>query len=274
MTSIEATSLRDASNKRPDVSIASVKMLFDNDINAGKVVFVVEGKDDVDFYASFLQANSVCIYPDGNCAKHIVILKALNGIYGDRLLAVKDADFDRLEGHNSPFENLLLTDTHDMEGMVLSNGIPPMDGEDAERCKNIDLGVLYVELEDVSFLKWYSHANSLRLDFNGISLDLSMASYLHAVLANTQKAVKVTLDEVLAFKQHNAGASKKELCNGHDLFERIYVYARSVSKSNFAKRPFFRRLRKAYTKERFATTVLCQSIKTWEKTHRHSILAG
>ena len=114
------------------------------------LVFVVEGKDDLDVYASCLKSDAVCIYPDGNCARHAVILGALNSTYGKRLLAIKDADFDRLERLRLPFSNLLLTDTHDLEGMVLLDGIPPLMGDDAVRCKNIELETVYDELQDIS----------------------------------------------------------------------------------------------------------------------------
>ena len=272
--SIELTSLQEASDRREDALIASVKMLFNSTINKEKVILIVEGKDDKDVYSLCLKANAVCIFPDGNCMKHAIILEALNVMYRNRLLAIKDADFDRLEGRNNPFENLLLTDTHDMEGMVLSNGIPMLIGDDEERCHCIDLNIIYKELVDVSYLKWYNHVHNLGLNFRNIALDLDLNDYLCAVMANTANEVSVTLNDVLAFKNCNAHVSMKELCNGHDLFERIYILAHNVKRGNFAKRPFFCRLRKSYTIDKFSKTALYRSIKEWENTNEQSILAG
>ena len=272
MRSIELTSLQEASCKKNEATVATVKLLLDNSLNAEKTVFVVEGKDDVDFYASFLKTDSVCIYPDGNCAKHLVILNALNGNYGGRILAVKDADFDRLEGRSIPFKNLLLTDAHDLEGMILMGGIPSLPDDDAKRCKTIELDALYAELKDISYLKWYNHANHIGLDFKGISLDLGFEAYLAAVMANTANAENVNIGDVMAFRQRNPNVSLPELCNGHDLFERIYVRAKCVNNENFAKKPFFSRLRKSYTKEKFSTTFLFDSITKWEDAYSKSII--
>ena len=112
-------SMRDASEVAIDVKVADVKSLFETHVNEGKVILVVEGSDDKEVYEKVTDAKNVCIYVDCNCDKHIVILNALNEQYGRRLLAIKDADFDRLEGRSHPFANLLLTDTHDMEGMIV-----------------------------------------------------------------------------------------------------------------------------------------------------------
>ena len=86
-----------------------------------------------------LDKNAVRIYPDCNCEKHVLILDELNGIYGSRLLAIKDADFDRLEGQQYSYSNLLLTDTHDMEGMIVADCLPNLKDENAFRCQSINL---------------------------------------------------------------------------------------------------------------------------------------
>lgn len=50
--------------------------------------------------------------------------KALNELEGNHdvaILAITDADFDHLEGRESPSKNLLRTDTHDIETLILSS---------------------------------------------------------------------------------------------------------------------------------------------------------
>lgn len=96
------TSMREASEKVADAKVADVKSLFDTHINDGKVIVVVEGSDDKEVYQKVMDANTVCFYVDCNCDKHFVILDALNGRYDNRLLAIKDADFDRIEGAANP----------------------------------------------------------------------------------------------------------------------------------------------------------------------------
>ena len=266
-------SMRDASEVATDAKVADVKALFDTHVNNGKVVLVVEGSDDKEVYEKMTDTDAVCIYVDENCDKHFVILNALNGHYGNRLLAIKDADFDRLEGTRHPYPNLVLTDSHDMEGMIVEACLAELQGEDAERCKGVSLGEIYSELEDISYLKWFNHANHCGINFSDVALDLNVNAYFNACVANTDNVVSVTLEDMYVFKAAHQGVPEKELCNGHDIFERIYVRAHDAKKSNYAKKPFLRRLRRAYPKGMFVNTSLYQDIKAWEAANGRAILA-
>ena len=267
------TSMREASEKVADAKVADVKSLFDTHINDGKVIVVVEGSDDKEVYQKVMDANTVCFYVDCNCDKHFVILDALNGRYDNRLLAIKDADFDRIERAANPYPNMVLTDTHDMEGMIVAECLSELQGEDALRCKDIKLCEVYAELEDVSYLKWFNHVNHYGINFSDTTLNLDINEYFNACLANTANVVNVTLADMYTFKAAHVGVSEKELCNGHDIFERIYVRAKAAKVANYAKKPFFRRLRRAYPKEKFVNTALFQAIKAWEASYTQTILA-
>ena len=266
-------SMRDVSEVATDSKVADVKSLFDTHVNDGKVILIVEGPDDKEVYEKVTDATSVCFYVDCNCEKHFVILNELNSRYSNRLLAIKDADFDRLEGTQHPYSNLLLTDTHDMEGMIVEECLSKLQGEDADRCKGSNLSDIYSELEDISYLKWYNHTNHCGINFSGVTLDLNVTTYFNACVANTNNVVSVTLADMYAFKVAHQGVSEKELCNGHDIFERIYVRAHSVIVSNFPKKPFFRRLRRAYPKDKFVNTSLYHDIKAWETANGCVILS-
>lgn len=268
------SSMREASDAREDAKVADVKSLFDTHVNDGKVVLVVEGADDKEVYEKVTDASSVCIYVDGNCDKHVVILNALNGRYGSRLLSIKDADFDRLDGKKPLYSNLVLTDTHDMEGMIVEECLTELQGEDAERCQGINLGEVYSELEDISYLKWFSHTNHCGINFSEVALDMDVTAYFNACVANTNNVVSVSLADMYVFKAAHQGMSEKDLCNGHDLFERIYVRAKAAKVSNFAKKPFFRRLRRAYPADKFVNTSLYQTIRRWETANGHVVLAA
>lgn len=267
------SSMRDASEVATDAKVADVKSLFETHVNEGKVVLVVEGSDDKDVYEKVTDTAAVCFYVDCNCDKHLVILHALNGRYGHRLLAIKDADFDRLDGTQPTYSNLVLTDTHDLEGMIVEESLSELQGEDAERCQNTNLGDIYSELEDISYLKWFNHTNRCGINFSDVTLDLDINAYFSACVKNTNNVVSVNIADMYAFKASHQGVSEKDLCNGHDLFERIYVRAKAVNKRNFAKKPFFRRLRIAYPASKFVSTSLYQDIRKWENANGHTILA-
>ena len=264
--------MREASEEVSDAKVADVKSLFDTHVNDDKVIVVVEGQDDKEVYEKVIDVNVVCWYVDCNCDKHCVILDALNGRYGKRLLAIKDADFDRLEGTTYSYSNMMLTDTHDMEGMIVAECLPELQDEDAIRCQGVNLSEVYTELEDISYLKWFNHANHFGINFSESALDLDIDVYFRACVTKTDNVVNVTLADMYAFKSGHLGVSEKELCNGHDIFERIYIRAKAANAMNYAKKPFFHRMRKAYPKDKFVTTSLFQSIKLWEALNGQCIL--
>ena len=268
------TSMREASEEVTDVKVADVKSLFDTHVNDGKVILVVEGADDKEVYEKVMDANSVCFYVDCNCDKHFVILDALNERYGERLLAIKDADFDRLDNTINPYPNMALTDTHDMEGMIVAECLSELLGDDAVRCQGINLAEIYAELEDISYLKWFNHASHCGINFSESALDLDINAYFNACVKKTDNVVSVTLADMYAFKTAHPGVPEKELCNGHDIFERIYIRAKAANVANYAKKPFFRRLRRAYPKDRFLNTDLFKAIKDWEALNNQVILAA
>lgn len=270
--SVVISSMREASEEVTDVKVADVKSLFDTHVNDGKVIVVVEGPDDKEVYEKVMNTNAICFYVDCNCDKHFVILNALNGRYGERLLAIKDADFDRLDGATNRYPNMVLTDTHDMEGMIVAECLSALQGDDAVRCQGINLTEIYAELEDVSYLKWFNHANHCGINFSESALDLDINVFFNACVAKTDNVVNVTLADLYAFKTAHSGVSEKELCNGHDILERIYVRAKAANVANYAKKPFFRRLRRAYPKDRFVNTNLFQAIKNWETSNHQAIL--
>lgn len=266
-------SMRDASELVADAKVADVKALFDTHVNDGKVIVVVEGDDDKYVYEKVFDPAAVCFYVDGDCEKHFVILDALNSRYANRMLAIKDADFDRLEGRVHPYPNMVLTDAHDTEGMIVEECLPELKGDDAVRCCGITLAPIYAELMEISYLKWYNHTTHSGLNFKGVIPDMDFDRYFSSVVSNTNNVVSVTLADVASFKGSNLGAPEKQLCNGHDILERIYVRAKAVNVANFHKKKFFKRLRLAYPKDKFVNTSLFRAIKVWEDANGHSILA-
>ena len=169
---------------------------------------------------------------------------------------------------------MLLTDTHDMEGMIVEDCLPELQDEDAERCENINLNDIYSELEDISYLKWFNHNNHYGINFGDVTLDIDITAYFNACVANTNNVISVSLADMYVFKAAHQGVSEKDLCNGHDLFERIYVHAKAAKVSNFAKKSFCRRLRRAYPGVKFINTSLYQDIRKWEAANGHVILVA
>lgn len=259
-------SLKEFDEKDTDACVATVRMLLFNHVHEGKVIVVVEGADDVTMYGQLFSAGQVCLYADGCCDKHVLILKELNGGYENRLIAIKDADFDRLNGTVYPYRNLLLTDTHDAEGMMLLHGLPlkNLPEEDVKRCEAVDVAALKRELAPVSYLKWQNNKERLGLCFDKTTVNQDFAGYLQAVLANSRPDIVYTSEMHTAFRAAHPDADPDELTNGHDLLEKIYAVAQAADKANFPKKKFFRRVRASYRSSAFSATRLYTSLRAWE----------
>lgn len=257
-------SMRDFDSKDVCSQTSTVYMLLNSPIYAGKTIIIVEGDDDRSVYKNFFIEDKVFLHPDGNCDKHAIILNDLNFKYYKRLVAIKDADFDRLNSITSKFGNLFMSDTHDLEGMVLREGVPSMlNASDSYRCANVDISAIKESLRDISLLRWFNNQNGFGLNFQGVNVNKPIADYWNCVIDNTEANVSVTYDHFQKFVEGVATVDLDELTNGHDLFELVYIQAKSVDKSNFPKKPFFKRLRAAYTLERFKTTSLYASLVAW-----------
>lgn len=249
----------------------TVKMLLSSEVGAGKVVVVVEGDDDKMVYEKFFSSVTVLIYPDGNCDKHILILNALK-FYKERVLAIKDADFDRLNGFSPVYDNLFITDTHDLEGMILQSDIfENLSPEDKARCVNVDVVRLKKELEDISYMKWHNNVNSLNLNFRNVSVAHSIDDYIDRVIKNSKVNVSYDVHRLHEFRKAHQNADLDELTNGHDLFEKIYIVAQRANKSNFPKKKFFKRLKNAYSFSGFNKTTLYKNLKLREPSFAQSL---
>mgnify|MGYP004541116143 CR=1 FL=1 len=253
-----------------DSKIATVIAILRSPVTDGKTVLIVEGADDVSVYSRFFSAQYVELYPDGCCDTHCRILKSLNPNYKARLAAIKDADFDRLNGKRSKYDNLFLTDGHDLENMILREGIPALViGEYRSRCNNIDLQEIHRGLEMISYLRWMNNDRDLCLNFKALSLATYCVSpyridferYLSDLLHESKRAsVSVTLSDVEVFAKSHYVNDMSDLTRGHDLLECIYIRAKDASAGNFPKKKFFKKIRDAYSVDMFSRTSLCHEI--------------
>jgi len=100
----------------------TIKLLFNSDKLKNKSLLIIEGKSDFKIYRSLFDDKNVYLYKNGSCDGLIPLLEHLNLEYMDCCLAIKDADFDNLEGKKYPqLQNLFLTDFHDIEMMMIDD---------------------------------------------------------------------------------------------------------------------------------------------------------
>jgi Protein of unknown function (DUF4435) len=265
---------------------------------------LVEGRSDETFYKNFVDQNTCRIRVTGGKQRAIDILQILdneaapNGSTFAGVLAIVDADFDRLESspHQSP--NLLRTDTHDLETMILQS--PALDKLLAifasdDKLKEFGRDVRTALLEagiSIGYFLWLSKSENLNLTFDGIkfnefidkeTLQINELKLINEVRNKSQPASKSALSDPSAVQKRIAAKKKDDhdpwqVCRGHDLVEILSIGLRKALGSNKAtdvearsderKSTLENQLMLAYDAAYFLKTRLYQEILAWESRNQ------
>ena len=86
-----------------------------------RAILIVEGNTDAQVYGRFVNGGKCELIPAASKSKAVDALKLLENGGFDGVLTIVDADFWRLDGIEPNSSNLLLTDSHDLETMILSS---------------------------------------------------------------------------------------------------------------------------------------------------------
>lgn len=247
---------------------------------------VVEGRDDKLFYRRHL--NDACnftVAPGREAVEEVIAILDDDGF--DGVLGLTDTDFDGLEGRAPASSNLVQTDDHDLECMLLkSDALDEVLNEFGSRNKLGNLGMpvrerLLRSMTPVGLLRWTSHREGLGLKFSGVSLracldprtlDLDEDELIRRVLANTGGQT-LSADELRAHMADlgSKGADGWHVCSGPDL-----VVAMSVGLTRvLGNRPqqdvtpdrLKASLRLAFTGENFSRLGVRGQIEGWRDSN-------
>ncbi|MEH2296162.1 DUF4435 domain-containing protein [Nostoc sp.] len=253
---------------------------------------LVEGSSDKTFYKRFVD-QLVCelIETSGKPSskqRAIKILKILEQSNFQGVLAIVDADFDRLETLLYTSPNLLRTDSHDLETMLINspafNKVLAEFGSEKKIAQfNRDVRLVLVETGmSVGYLLWISKCDELNLTFDGIifskfideqTLQIDELKLIQEV-KNKSQAFSLK-DEDLQERlksQKNNNHDPWQICCGHDLVEILSFGLRKVLGTNKAAdvepNSLERSLRLAYEEIYFHQTQLYLDIRTWESNNQ------
>jgi hypothetical protein len=252
---------------------------------------IVEGDTDARLYKKFVdnsQCRVIVAHNKGNAVDALFILEedAFSGV-----LAIVDADFDVLEEKASSSHNLLFTDTHDLETMMLKS--PALDyvldefgSQGKMRAfvekdgRSIRAALLECGLP-VGYLRWVSLRHSLFLTFEGLDfekfvdrtkLTTDISKLIKTVKDKSQKQA-VAESDLHNKMEHlkNASHDPYHVCCGHDL---VCILSLSLCKTvgshnTRAVEPEMleKLLRLAYERSFFSKTDLYAFIQRWEEAN-------
>ena len=253
---------------------------------------IVEGVSDQRVYGRFIDVHSCQVIIAHNKDNAIGTIEILDkdGFIG--VLAIVDADFWRLEGKQPRSPNLFITDTHDLETMILASpaleklvdeygSSGKMQQLTCERAMDIRQ-ILLEGGRHLGYLRWVSQLKGLSLVFEGIrfsrfvdrkTLVVDIREMITTVI---NKSGRYDLDEAnLQLTLNDQAVSDHNLwdvCCGHDLICILSIGLGSAfgsNKSHDVKPEKIEKvLRIAYEFTYFRTTRLYLSIQNWEKRNQ------
>lgn len=251
---------------------------------------IVEGDTDARVYKRFVAETDCKVIPAHNKDNAVNVLEMLENESFKGLLVIVDADFWHLEGIKTNSVNLFLTDTHDLETMIISASEVQekilSECGSTNKIKQLHHPVIDLILEatlPIGLFRWIasSSLDNLPLKFRDLpfenfvektKLKVNINKLLEEVKANSgdpeidEKSIK---NKIKSLKKENH--DPWQVCSGHDMVHILAIGLRSVfgnrKMRTLSADLLERMLRVAYEYSQFQLTQLYQSIENWEKTN-------
>ncbi len=271
-------------NITPERIANKVRMLRSDPNWKPRSILLVEGSSDSTFYTHLIDTTRCHVEVANGKQQALAVLRILEEDSVQGVLAIVDADFDVLEGSIPESSNVLLTDTHDLETLLIrSPALDKLLGEYGSSEKLTDKDVRLILLEGgkpIGYLRWISLRENAALKFE----DLDFGNFLdrRELRVDERRLVQVlksrsqspyTEEQLHTFLQTLRQNTHDPwyVCCGHDLIEILSVGLRSTFGSwratEVAPKLLEKGLRLAYEPSFFQQTELYQAIRAWEESH-------
>lgn len=276
----------------------SIRMIRLNPQKRFITILLVEGSTDALLFRNVMNSKTCEIIPTNSRNNVLNTLKILekSGVPG--ILAIVDADFDMLEGKHPTSPNLLFTDTHDLETMLLKS--PAFDKllnefGSAQKIATLtqaqgkDIRTLILECAiPIGYTLWISLRENLALRFEALdfgkfidkeTLIINKLKLIDVVKTHTYTTIDKTKKQMISqhathhsLEQiHDATHDPWHVCRGHDLIGVLSIGLCKVlgtCKPHEVKVEMLERsLRLAFEFSHFRSTQLYLSIQHWEQAN-------
>lgn len=250
--------------------------------NSHKILILVEGKDDCEFYYKFFRPANSEIKSSGGCGSLREVYNRLQGRIKN--IAIKDSDFARLCGIFPVEDNIFYADAHDYEMMCLKNEKTRKElfdnlaiAYDETLCDEI-----FQDLSYLSYFKWFNYHDHLNYNFRAFKVEgvdvtqLQDFNYIHTEILpkSPQRSRTITFSELEGFKNGQAPCCKYELTNGHDFIQRFchHLKSKDLTTHQENEKSIRTRLHPCFRLDAFMQTQLYQGILNWESKNGVDIL--
>ena len=254
--------------------------------NVDKIVMLVEGKYDKEFYQQFIIWRNVIIFFTGGCERMNALAEILRN---DKFeyLGIQDSDFRKLGAQNSGMLNMFFTDCHDYEMTCISdrNILAKMDAELELSPNGIYEEDVYSEIEMLSYYRYCSRMLDMYNGFKAVGkrvcdIDTLDYTFIHSHIENSHPWFKDIQQGYLNGFIANSSHVKTDpynFHNGHDVLNRI-VYKINQEETH----PYYECdedeiqevLRKCTDLSDFKNTDLYKDVKAWSAGHKEVFKAA
>lgn len=254
-------------------------------------IFIVEGDSDVIVLERFIDSSVCRIVASGGRPNTIEAVEILNAEYFIGFVAMVDADYWRLENAVPTIQNMVVTDSHDIETLILSS--PALDKLCKEYGSAAKLNALIASGETVSglllkaalpigCLRYCSLKHSLWIDFRDLKyskfidkkeLVCSQSALVAHVRGKTSRILALTDVEVIeACSTLSITISDPwQACAGDDMIGCLSIALKGKigTKNNQSVLPknLLKVLRLAYEFSYFQNTTVYADILAWTKVN-------
>jgi hypothetical protein len=246
---------------------------------------LIEGSTDKVFYRRLVNKSTCTLFPiSGKPSSKSLVINVLqileqSGFSG--VLAIVDADFDHLETLPASSSNLLRTDSHDLETMILSSdALEKVVGEysSEDKMSKFDRDfreALLAAGVAIGYLRWISQLDGLNLTFNNLSVKNFINAKTLAIdelaliteVKNKSQAQKLKNEDLQnrMTDRRNPSHDPWQVCCGHDLTEILsFALQKTIGSMKVDAIELERSLRLAYETAFFQATQLYSAMRSWE----------
>ena len=180
-----------------EILVAGIRLNIQHP-NHKEVIIVVEGEDDEKALKKFFNVQAVEFTCATNCSivKDAMLIVSTDKHLKDCVIGIKDADFDHIKKISYNIANLMITDTHDMETLMLTPKVCERICWETikQEYPNLSFDAM-ASLKNLSYLRYYNDKMILtgekKSDKDGIRFKKTK---IHKLIPNNQP---VSVEDVL-----------------------------------------------------------------------------
>ncbi len=265
-----------------------IRMLRNHD-NIPIVVF--EGGSDNKVYSNFFNKGRFHAVISHGKTNGIGAISILNRENFEGLLAIIDTDFDKLDNRECTSMNILSTDFHDLETMIINssafehNILELADSNKMHLLNPSPLDHIIKNCRIIGAFKWLSSVRQQNLRLTFKEIDFTNFVDINTLEINCEDLIKVVKQNSVNYKSfdeklleteilqivNNSQIDSWQLCSGHDL---VYLFLLSIKHiignsiiTSLTYELFDSIIRLSYSFLYFNKTKLYSDIVEWEKTN-------